>query len=114
MLNDIYRSVVEKDPNQPEFHQAVQEVVESLALGAREAPRVPHGEDPRAHRRARARDHVPRALGRRQGRGPGQPRLPHRDEQRHRPLQGRPALPPVGEPRHPQVPRLRAGLQELA
>ena len=32
----------------------------------------------------------------------------------HRPLQGRAALPPVGQPRHPQVPRLRAGVQELA
>ena len=32
MLNDIYRSVVEKDPNQPEFHQAVKEVLESLEV----------------------------------------------------------------------------------
>ncbi len=48
------------------------------------------------------------------GRRPDQPRFPHRDEQRHRSLQGRPALPPVRQPRHPQVPRLRAGVQELA
>ena len=80
----------------------------------RQAPRVSRSEDPRAHRRAGARDHVPRALGGRQGRDPGQPRLPHPDEQRHRPVQGRPALPPVRQPRHPQVPRLRADLQELA
>ena len=33
----------------------------------RQAPRVPQDEGPRAHLRARARDHVPRAVGRRQG-----------------------------------------------
>ena len=38
--------------------------------------------------------------------------LPHRDEQRDRSLQGRTALPPEREPGHPQVPGLRAGLQE--
>lgn len=32
MLDEIYRSVVEKDPDQPEFHQAVQEVLESLEV----------------------------------------------------------------------------------
>ncbi len=40
--------------------------------------------------------------------------LPRRDEQRHRPLQGRPALPPDRLPRAAEVPRLRAGLQERA
>ncbi len=49
-----------------------------------------------------------------QGEVQHQPRLPDRDEQRDRPLQGRPALPPLGQPRHPQVPRLRAGVQERA
>ena len=48
--------------------------------GAGQASRSTGPQDPRAHRRARARDHVPCALGRRQGRGPGQPRFPHRDE----------------------------------
>jgi glutamate dehydrogenase (NADP+) len=41
-----------------------------------------------------------------------QPRHARRVQQRHRSVQGRPALPPVGEPRHHQVPRLRADLQE--
>jgi GGDEF domain-containing protein len=78
----------------------------------RTAARVPQGQDPRADDRARAGDlfRVPWVDDQR--RGAGQPRLPHRDEQRHRPLQGRAALPPVGEPRHPQVPGLRAGVQE--
>ena len=77
-------------------------------------PEYRRREDPRADHRARARDHVPRAVGRRPRRGPGQPRLPRRDEQRARPVQGRPAVPPVGLPRHPEVPRVRAGLQERA
>ncbi len=46
------------------------------------------------------------------GRDPGQPRLPRRVQQRHRPVQGRPALPPHRQPRHPEVPRLRADPQE--
>jgi len=40
MLNDIYRSVVEKDPNQPEFHQAVQEVLESLEVVLEKHPEL--------------------------------------------------------------------------
>ena len=69
---------------------------------------------PRPADRTRARDHVPRLVGGRPWRGPGQPRLPHPAQLRHRPLQGRPALPPLGEPVDPEVPRLRADLQERA
>jgi glutamate dehydrogenase (NADP+) len=32
MLEELYQKVVEKDPAQPEFHQAVQEVLESLEV----------------------------------------------------------------------------------
>ncbi len=32
MLEELYQKVVEKDPAQPEFHQAVQEVLESLEI----------------------------------------------------------------------------------
>ena len=63
---------------------------------------------------ARAHDPVPRELDRRQGRGAGQPRLPHPAQLRHRPLQGRPALPPLGERVDPEVPGFRADLQERA
>jgi hypothetical protein len=52
--------------------------------------------------------------GRTTGRGPHQPRLPRRVQQRARPVQGRAALPPVGQPRDREVPRLRADLQERA
>ena len=41
-----------------------------------------------------------------------QPRLPRAVQPRARPVQGRPAVPPQREPRHRQVPRLRADLQE--
>lgn len=32
MLEELYRKIVQKDPDQPEFHQAVQEVLESLEV----------------------------------------------------------------------------------
>jgi glutamate dehydrogenase (NADP+) len=32
MLDETYRSIIQKDPDQPEFHQAVQEVLESLEI----------------------------------------------------------------------------------
>ena len=76
-------------------------------------PALPGSRHHRTHRRTRAGDPVPRALGRLSGPGTGQPWLPGADEQRHRPVQGRPALPPLGQPRGTEVPRLRAGLQEL-
>ena len=71
-------------------------------------------QNPRAHRRAGTDDQFPRSLAGRQRPDPDQPRLPHPDEQRHRALQGRPALPSHRVRQHPEVPRLRAGLQELA
>ncbi len=80
--------------------------------GPREVPRVPRAQDHRADRRAGAADHLPRALAGRQRRGADQPRLPRPVQQRARPVQGRAALPPLGLPRHHQVPRLRADLQE--
>ena len=103
-----------KDPDQPEFHQAVDEVVESLSLVLERHPhycsakilermvepervvmfRVPWMDD--------------------EGDDRGEPRVPDPDEQRHRPVQGWPALPSLRQPGHPQVPRLRAGVQELA
>ena len=111
---EVLHQVRAKNPAEPEFHQAVEEVLESLDLVIVAPARIPEGAHPRAHRRARARAHVPRAVAGRSRRRAGQPRLPHRDEQRDRPLQGRPALPSVGEPRHPEVPGVRAGVQELA
>ena len=103
-----------KNPGEPEFHQAVREVAESVELVLERRPRYRDREGPRAPGRARARGHVPRPVGRRPRRHPDQPRLPRRDEQRHRPLQGRPALPSQRLPGAAEVPRVRAGLQERA
>ena len=75
------------------------EVMESLELVLDRHPEYRDATDRRADRRARARDHVPRPVGRRRRRGPREPRVPRRDEQRDRPVQGRPAVPPDGLPR---------------
>ena len=54
------------------------------------------------------------SVGRRPRPGAGEPRLPGRDVERDRPVQGRPALPPDRLPGHAEVPGVRAGLQERA
>ena len=85
---------------------------------ARALPRssrgVSRGEGPRAVRGARASVDVPRRVGRRSRRGTGESRSPGGDVERHRPVQGRAAVPPHGVPRHAEVPRVRAGVQERA
>lgn len=40
MLDDIYRGIKAKDPDQPEFHQAVQEVLESLEVVLEKHPEL--------------------------------------------------------------------------
>ena len=103
--------VVAKNPGEPEFHQAVKEVVESLEpswLGtpSTASTRSSRGSSsPSASSCSGCPGWTTRARFRSKG-------LPGRVEQRHRPLQGRPALPSDREPGHSQVPRLRAGLQE--
>jgi glutamate synthase (NADPH/NADH) small chain len=84
------------------------------AVGAGEARGVPERQDLRADDRAGAGAHVPRSVARRPGSGSDQPRLSDRDEQCDRAVQGRLAVSPLREPRHPEVPGLRAGVQELA
>ena len=101
-IEQVMISVKAKNPAEPEFHQAVKEVFDSLRLVLAQASRISVRPASRKNCRARARHHVPRSLVRRSGQYSNQPRFPHRDEQRHRPLQGRTALPSVGEPRHPE------------
>jgi glutamate dehydrogenase (NADP+) len=96
---EVMAKVRERDPHEPEFLQAVEEVVFSLGPVLEK-----HPEYQKARILERVcepeRDHsVPRSVGRRSGRSPRQPRLPRRVQQRHRPLQGRPALPPLRQPR---------------
>ncbi len=64
--------------------------------------------------RTGTRHPVPHLLDRRPRPRPGQPRLPHPAQLRDRPLQGRHALSPVGEPVDPEIPRLRTDPEELA
>ena len=64
------------------------------------------------HRGARPHLHLQGGLDGRQGRSAGQHRLPGTVQQRHRSLQGRSAVPPLGEPLDPEVPRLRADFQK--
>ena len=101
-----------RNPAEPEFHQAVEEVVESLALVL---DRHPEFKAAKILERMVEPERVIMF------------RVPWVDDQgeiqvnrgfriqmnsRHRPVQGRPALPPLGQPGHPQVPGLRAGVQE--
>ncbi len=82
------------------------------SAGGGEEPGLPRAADPGTHRRTGAGDHLPRAMDGRPRRRPGQPRVPRRDEQRHRPLQGWAALPPQCVPRGAEVPGVRAGVQK--
>ena len=105
-LNDLMERVIQRNPAEPEFHQAVREVLSSLVPVVEARPefitegvmdclveperiikfRVPWEDD--------------------QGQYPCQPGLPGPVQQRHRPLQGRPALPPLRQRGHHQVPGL--------
>ena len=77
-----------RDPDQPEFHQAVEEVLRSLWPFLEANPHyLEAGIIERIVEPERA-ILFPRTLGRRPGPGTGQPWLPGADEQRHRPLQG--------------------------
>ena len=73
VLKELIEKVKAKNPGEPEFHQAVKEVLGNPGTHGQETSRIRQGQDLRAHRRARPDHHVPRSLGRRQGRGPGQP-----------------------------------------
>ena len=57
----VIEQVKAKNPNEPEFIQAVTEVLTSLEAGHRVESRLREGGAARTHRRTRARHHVPRA-----------------------------------------------------
>ena len=113
MLNNeyckrVYEQILARDPDQKEFHQAVYEVLEGLEPMVERRPelekngilerfvepervvtfRVPWTDDA-------GQVHVNRGY-----------RVPRAVQLRHRPLQGRPAVPPHGEPVHPEILRL--------
>ena len=111
-VTELMARVKTKNPAEPEFHQAVQEVVESLTLVLERHPeyrkakilermiepervimfRVPWQDDKGEIQVNRGfRIEMNSAIG---------------------PYKGRAAFPSLGQSRHPEVPRLRAGLQE--
>ena len=97
--NRFMSQLVAKNPGEPEFHQAVHEVADSVELALQRNPRYVEAKifericEPERVVMFR----VPWVDD--TGRGPDQPRLPRRDELRDRPVQGRTALPPDGLPR---------------
>ena len=112
-INEVMALVKAKNPAEPEFHQAVQEVLESLRLVLERHPeyisarileriiepervimfRVPWVDDQGKIQVNRGfRIEMNSAIG---------------------PYKGGLRFHPIGQPRHPQVPGLRAGLQEL-
>ena len=88
-----------KQPWEKEFLQAAEEVLSSLTAVIDADPLYEQNS------RSRKSNTLPSSVGGRQGRDTCKPRLPRTIQQRHRPLQGRLALPPVRKPRHSKIPR---------
>ena len=106
-LKGVLAEVERRDAGEPEFIQAVTEVLESLEpVEARDR----EAEHRRPDCRAGAVHPVPGAVGGRQWQRAGQPRLPGRVQLGDRALQGRPAAAPDRLHLGYQVPRLRAVL----
>jgi hypothetical protein len=61
-INEIMALVKAKNPAEPEFHQAVQEVFESLRLVLEKHPEYISAKHSGAHHRTGAPHHVPRAV----------------------------------------------------
>ena len=117
-MNSHVQTVIDQittaNPGEPEFLQAVSEAYGSLG------PVLDRHSEYRDAKLLERMAEPERAIIFRvpwvddAGRGTGQPGIPGADEQRHRAVQGRAAVPPDGAPRAAEVPRLRAGVQERA
>ena len=113
-VTSLMAEVKAKNPAEPEFHQAVQEVVESLALVLERHPE---------YRKAKILERIvepERVIMFRvpwvDDQGEVQVNRGFRIEMNSAigPYKGGLRFHPSRQPRHPQVPGLRAGLQELA
>ena len=95
-LKRVYDTVLARNPGEAEFHQAVLEVLESLECVVEKHPEYEkNGIIERFVEPERfIQFSVPWVDD--SGKVQRQPRLPRAVQQRHRPLQGRPALPPLG------------------
>lgn len=112
-VEEIMEQVVKNNPGQPEFHQAVKEVLDSIALVIDK-----HEEEYRELRILERllepeRSHSFRvAWIDHNGKAQGEPRLPRSVQQRDRPVQGRPSFPSDREFQRDEFPCFRADLQE--
>ena len=109
MLNNayckrVYDQILARDPDQKEFHQAVYEVLEGLQPMVERHPELEANGI--LERFVEPERTVMFRVDGRFRQGAGEPGLPGAVQLRHRPLQGRPAVPPHGEPVHSEVPRL--------
>ena len=105
-IDRVMQTVIDRNPNEPEFHQAVREVLSSLKPVIEKHPEY---EKNAILERIVEPDRlvtfkVPWVDDK--GEVPCEPRLPRAVQQRHRPVQGRPAPAPVGVSGHNQVPGL--------
>ena len=114
-VKELISQTVARNPGEPEFHQAIQEVLESLAPVFDRRPEYRTARILERMVEPGAGDHVPRALGR-TIRGQFHINKGYRIQMNSAlgPHKGRTAVPPAGQPRHPEVPGVRAGAQELA
>ena len=62
-LQGVYETVQKRNPNEPEFQQAVYEVLESLEPVVEARPELGEERHHGAHRRAGAHVHVPCTVG---------------------------------------------------
>ena len=104
--------LVAKNPAEPEFHQAVKEVVESLVPCLDRHPEYLEHKILERMSGAGPDLHLPGAVAGRHAARSRSTAASGWSSTTHRPLQGWPALPPDRQPGHPEVPRLRADPEE--
>ena len=104
-VDEVLEKVVAKNPAEPEFHQAVKEVLESLRVVI-EANEEKYRKEALLERlvepERQIKFRVPWVDD--AGTGSGKHRLPCTVQQRHRTIQGRPAPSPLCKPGDHQVP----------
>ena len=111
---ELLETLKARFPNEPEYHQAVEEVLFTLEEEYNKHPEFekvqPHGAPvhPRAH------PHFPRDVDRRPRQCAHQHGLSRATQQRHRPLQGRYSFPQLRQLGHSQVLGLRTNVQKCA
>ena len=93
-LDKFMAGLEKRNPGEPEFHQAVQEVAETLIPYIDANPVYRRRPDPRTYDRTRPGRDLPGDLGGRRWQRACQPGLARAVQQLDRPLQGRSPVPP--------------------